>query len=372
MSLKIGKIGGIEIKLNYSWFFVFLFIAWSLSNNYLPTQYPDKTSNFYYTIGIASALSLYISIILHELAHSFVAKNRGIDINNITLHFFGGVAQINEESSDPKTEAYMALAGPLTSFIVSGFFLLLNSFIGPNAPDTVEALLVYSGYANLGLALFNMIPAFPMDGGRVYRAIIWNRNGNLIKATRSASTASNIISLLFMGFGFFNLFSSGSFDGLWLIFIGLFINSSSKVGLSQTIISEALGEMNVNDIMTKNVKTVEPDVSIQRLIDEWFSVYKHQGYPVTDEDRLLGIITNEDVRKVDQSKRTASTVGEVMRKRDELVTIEPDAKASDALMKMSMNDVGRLLVVENDMLIGIITRGDLIKTIQMRTQFESP
>lgn len=369
MSIKIGTIQGINIKLNYSWFIIFVLITWSLANGYLPNQYPDKSSNFYWLIGGASALSLYISILIHELAHSTVAIRSGLDIKNITLHFFGGVSQINEESSDPKTEAYMAAVGPLTSIVIGGVFLLIDYIIGASVPDTVEAVLRYGGYVNVGLALFNMIPAFPMDGGRVLRAIIWNRNKNLIKSTRIASNVSNVISIIFMLLGFYSMFTFGTLDGLWLVFIGLFINSASKMGLSQTIISEALGEKTVSSIMTRDVRTVKPDLSIQEVVDAWFSVYKHQGYPVMENDNVIGIITIEDVRNVDKNNRDSITVRDVMRSQEELVTVSPDDKASDALMKMASNNVGRLPVIENGRLVGIITRSDINKTIQLSTEF---
>lgn len=369
MSIKIGTIQGINIKLNYSWFIIFVLITWSLANGYLPSQYPDKSSNFYWFIGGASALLLYISILIHELAHSTIAIKRGLDIKNITLHFFGGVSQINEESSDPKTEAYMAAVGPLTSIVIGGILLLIDYIIGANLPDTVEAVLRYGGYVNVGLAFFNMIPAFPMDGGRVLRAIIWNRNKNLIKSTRIASNVSNVISIIFMLLGFYSMFTFGTLDGLWLVFIGLFINSASKMGLSQTIISEALGEKTVSSIMTREVRTVKPDLSIQELIEEWFSVYKHQGYPVMENDNVIGIITIEDVRNVDKNNRGSITVRDVMRSQEELVTVSPDDKASDALMKMASNNVGRLPVIENGRLVGIITRSDINKTIQLSTEF---
>ncbi len=366
MSVKIARVRGINIRLDYSWFLVFLFITWSLANNYLPSQYPSKPVNFYWIIGGVSALSLYLSILIHELAHSTIAKRSGLDINNITLHFFGGVAQIDEESTNPKTEAYMAMVGPFTSIVVGGLFLVLYYTLG--VPDAVEAVLRYAGYVNIGLALFNMLPAFPMDGGRVLRAILWKRSGNLIRSTRTASTVSNVIGVVFMMIGFYGIFSTGSFDGLWLIFIGLFINSSSKMGLSQTIISEALGEITVREIMTGEVRTVEADASIKRAVDEWFSVHKHQGYPVVEDGRLVGIITIEDVRNVDPDRGDSVRVRDVMKARDELVTISPDERASDALMLMSSRDVGRLPVVEEGKLVGIITRSDIGKTIQLRTE----
>jgi Zn-dependent protease len=318
MSIKIGKVSGIDIKLNYSWLFIFLIIT-----TYLPSQYPGKGESFYWGIGAASALFLYISSLIHELAHSTVAKRNGLGINSITLHFFGGVSEINEESSE----------------IIGGVLLSISNLFGNGLPDYLEAVIFYGGYVNIALALFNLIPAFPMDGGRVFRALLWARNGDIVKSTRTASGVAGFISALFMGLGFLSLFSGGAQNGLWLLFIGIFINNSSKAGLSQTIISEALGEMHVRDMMTHDVRSVGPDITLQRLIEEWFNVYKHQGYPVIQDGELVGIVTNEDVRKV-------------------------------ALLKMAKNNVGRLPVVEDGKLVGIITRSDFNKVIQMKTQFK--
>ncbi len=369
MSIKIGKVSGIEIKINYSWFFIFLIITWSLATAYLPSQYPSKDDSFYWGIGAASALFLYISILIHELAHSTVAKRNGLGINSITLHFFGGVSEIDEESSNPKTEAIIAFVGPLSSLIIGAILLSIRYLLGNGLPDYLDAVIFYGGYVNISLALFNLIPAFPMDGGRVFRALLWARNGDIMKSTRTASAVAGFISTLFMGFGFLSLFSGGSLSGLWLLFIGMFINNSSKASLSQTIIGEALGEMYVRDMMTGDVRSVGPDVTLQRLIEEWFNVYKHQGYPVIQEGELVGIVTNEDVRKVEPDRRFIVTVGDVMRKKIDLVFATPDEKASDALLKMAKNGIGRLPVVEDGKLVGIITRSDINKVIQMKTQF---
>jgi CBS domain-containing protein len=264
----------------------------------------------------------------------------------------------------------MAFVGPLSSLIIGGVLLSISNLFGNGLPDYLEAVIFYGGYVNIALALFNLIPAFPMDGGRVFRALLWARNGDIVKSTRTASGVAGFISALFMGLGFLSLFSGGAQNGLWLLFIGIFINNSSKAGLSQTIISEALGEMHVRDMMTHDVRSVGPDITLQRLIEEWFNVYKHQGYPVIQDGELVGIVTNEDVRKVEPDKRPIVTVRDVMRKKSDVVFATPDEKASDALLKMAKNNVGRLPVVEDGKLVGIITRSDFNKVIQMKTQFK--
>lgn len=369
MSIRIGRIRDIDIKVNYSWFLIFLIVTWSLATAYLPYQFPNKSNTYYWGIGAVSAITVYFSILIHELAHSIVAKQNGLGINSITLHFFGGVSEINEEINDPKTEAVMAFVGPLSSLIIGGVLLAISIIFGANLPDYMEAIAYYSGYVNIVLAFFNLIPAFPMDGGRVFRAILWAHNGNIVKSTRMVSVVARFISILFIGLGLLLLFNGDPFDGFYLAFLGIFINNSSQMGLSQTIISNALGEMHVRDVMTREVHSVGPNITINCLIEEWFNVYKHQRYPVTQNGEIIGIVTNEDVRKVDPYQRSTVTVGEVMSKKVDLVFASPDDKTSDAWLKMAKNNVGRLLVVENDKLVGIITRSDINRVIQMKTQF---
>lgn len=370
ISFKVGEISGIQIKINYSWLLIYALLTWSIASNYLPSQFPGKSSAFYWSIGAVSAMSLFISVLAHELAHSLVAQSKELGIRSITLHFFGGVSELEDESKTPGTEMMIAIVGPLTSLVIGLTLVGVNFFVAEAAPTSIRAVLQYSGLTNLGLAFFNMLPAFPMDGGRVLRAFLWRRKNDIVKATRLARTITLGISALFMFLGFTSLFVGVFSNGLWFIVLGIFLRGAADAELSQTVISDALGDMRIKDIMTREVITVESDLSLETVVTEYFQKYKHNGFPVVDEGELVGIVTDQDVRKVESERRGLTSVSEVMKPRGEIVTVAPDEVASDAFLKMARNDVGRLPVMEGSKMVGIVTRSDFTQTIKMKTQFE--
>ena len=371
MSLKVGKIAGIDIRLHYSWFVIFVLIAWSLAVGYLPDAYPNQSQGFYWTVGLVSSAFLFISVLVHEVFHSIVARRNNISVRGITLHFFGGVSEISEEVSSPSVELKMAAAGPLTSLVIGVVFLGLWLLIPSGFAIGVRATLQYAAYINIVLAFFNLIPAFPMDGGRVLRALFWMRSGSLLASTRRATQFSHFFSYLLMALGMFSFVFVSVFNGLWLLIIALFIKNSADASLNETMMVEALRNVRVEDIMTREVHTVEPDIAIQQLVDEHFIKYKHGGFPVLSGDRLVGIVTDQDVRQVPREQWGSAKVGDVMKPAVDLVTIKPDDTASDALLQMSKHDVGRLPVLDGGRLVGIITRSDITKTIRSKLQFRS-
>jgi CBS domain-containing protein len=302
------------------------------------------------------------------LAHSFVAKRNEIGIRSITMHFFGGVSELESESKTPNTEIRMAAVGPITSLVLGVSFVGLYLILGNGVPDFVSAVLQYSGFTNLGLAFFNTIPAFPMDGGRVLRGILWKRNDDILKATRWASTISIGISFVFMFLGFASLFVGSFGNGLWLVVLGIFLRGAAEAEMSHTIISQSLGDVRIRDIMTRDVITVESDLSLETAVSEYFQKYKHNGFPVVDNGELVGIVTEQDIREVDADRREFTAVSHVMRPRGEIIIVEPNDVASDALLKMASNNVGRLPVMENGKMVGIVTRSDFTKLIRTKIQ----
>jgi CBS domain-containing protein len=370
ISIRIGKISGIEIKINYSWLLIYALLTWSIAANYLPSQFPDKSGTFYWSIGAISALALFTSVLIHELAHSWVAQSNEMGIRSITLHFFGGVSELEDESKTPGIEMRMAAVGPITSLIIGVVLVGTYTVLGEGVPDFLRAVLQYSGFTNLGLAFFNTIPAFPMDGGRVLRAFLWRRNNDILKATRWARTISIGISFVFMFLGFASLFIGAFGNGLWLVVLGIFLRGAAEAEMSHTIISKALGDLKIKDIMTKDVIGIEPDLSLETAVTEYFQKYKHNGFPVVDDGELVGIVTDQDVREVDSDRRGVTSIADVMRPRGEVITVEPDDVASDALLKMARNDVGRLPVMEGGKMIGIVTRSDFTRSIKMKTQLD--
>ncbi len=371
MSLKVGRVSGIEIRLHFSWFLIFVLVAWSLAVGYLPNGYPGQNVIFYWSIGVIAAATLFISVLLHEIAHSLVAQRYKISVTSITLYFLGGVSETAEEAHTPDAELRMAAAGPLTSVLIGVIFYFLWQLGGNWLPVGAIAVFQYSSYINLLLAAFNLIPAFPMDGGRILRAFVWGRKKDILPATRIVTNISRIISFGFIALGFLDTLLYAGLDGLWLLLIGLFISNSATASMNETRVSHALAGVTVGDIMSKDVKTVEPDLSIQQVIDYAFKSYKHNGFPVVKNGELVGIITEEDIRKIPTERLDEKRVDDVMKPAKFLLTAKPGDNALDALIRMSKGNIGRLPVLDGDKLVGIITRGDFARTIQDKMKFRS-
>jgi Zn-dependent protease len=371
LSVRVFKAGGIEVNLHYSWFVIFALITWSLAVNYLPGQYPEQTPLFYWVVSVTSAVSLFLSVLIHEVSHSLVARRGSVGVRRITLHFFGGVAEIEEEARTPEVEFKMAAAGPLSSLALAVILTVAwRLALYSDLTLGIRATLRYVSYINFMLAAFNMIPAFPMDGGRLLRAFLWKRSGNLLSSTKTATQVSQVFSYLLIFFGISNIILGSMFNGLWLLLIGLFIKRSSEANMDATLISESLEGVKVGDLMTREVHTVEPGITIQQLIDEHFMRYKHGGFPIVSEGRLLGLVTDHDVRQIGRELWNKVTVEDIMKPQKELITARPEDTASNALVLMSKWEVGRLPVMKNNHLVGIVTRSDITRAIQIRLQFK--
>ncbi len=371
MSVRLGKILGIPIRIHYTLWFVFILIAWSLAVGYMPRQYPGLGSVTYWAIGIASAIILFVSILVHELSHSYVAKRNGLPIARITLFFFGGVSEMTEEPQDPGLEVRMAAAGPLMSFLIAailGSLWYVAQLV--HGPVAVIAIVGYGALINGILGLFNLLPAFPLDGGRVFRGTIWKRSNNLIGSTRTATRVSEGLSLLMM-LGGFVLIAYGDFiDGIWTVVLGWFIRSGAETSLKQTLVGEALAGVSVADIMTRDVLTVPPDMTVHQLVSDYFLVHRHGGYPVVKDGEVLGVVTLQCVRAVPKEKRDYETVQQAMIPSERVAFVKSSATALDAMRKMGRNEVGRVLVVDEGRLVGIAAREDVVRTIQTRQELE--
>ena len=368
VSVNIGRILGIPIRIHWTLWLVFVLIAWSLAAGYLPAAYPQFSASTDWLVGIISAVLLFISVLIHELSHSYIAKKNGLPIARITLFFFGGVSEMGEEPQDAGLEIRMAAAGPLTSFAIAGV-LGVAWFAGQliALPPEVEAVLRYNAFINAALGGFNLIPAFPLDGGRVLRGSLWRSSKNLLKATRGATRVSEGLSLLMIAAGLLLVvFTADIVNGIWILFLGWFIRSGAETSLRQTETTEALHGVSVGDIMTENLLTVGPDVTVQQLVNDYFLVHPHGGHPVVQNDKLQGVVTMSSVRSIPRERREVETVRLAMVPYDRLVTIGPAASAAEALQKMAQKEIGRLIVADGDRILGIITRGDLMKTIRTR------
>jgi len=360
---------GIPVRIHYTLWLVFILITWSLAYSYMPHQYPGLNTLTYWTIGIFSAITLFASVLVHELSHCYVAKKNGLPIARVTLFFFGGVSEMTEEPQDPKVEVKMAAAGPLMSFLIAG---VLGSvwYLSQleKAPIAIIAILGYGALINAILGVFNLLPAFPLDGGRVFRGSIWARSGNLVGATRTATRISEALSLLMMLGGFVLIIAGDFVNGIWTVVLGWFIKSGAETSLRQTLIGETLSGITVRDIMTKNVSTVPPDITVEQLVSDYFLVQRHGGYPVVRDGKILGIVTLQSVRAIQKDKRSSTRVDEAMVHGEPMVAVKSTLSALEAMHRMARERVGRLLVVEDDKLVGIVTRGDLMGTIQTRQE----
>lgn len=360
---------GIPVRIHYTLWLVFILIAWSLAYGYMPHQYPGLSVITYWAIGIASAIILFASVLIHELSHSYIAKKNGLPIARITLFFFGGVSEITEEPQDAGLEVRMAAAGPLMSFLIAGVLggcWYLMELV--KAPIPIIATLGYGALINAALGLFNLVPAFPLDGGRVFRGSLWKHSGNLIAATGTATRVSEIISLIMMIGGFVAIIWGDFVDGIWIVVLGWFIKSGAETSMRQTLVGEALAGVAVNTIMTRNVLNVPPEITVQDSITHYFLIHPHGGYPVLRDGKVLGLLTLQCVRSIPAEQRATRTVEQAMVPGYQTIAIDPSMTALDAMQLMAKRRIGRLLVAQDGRLMGILTRGDLMRAIQARQE----
>ena len=368
MAIKVGSISGIPLRIDYSWFIIFLLIVWTVGYGFMPAQYPNLPSIDYLAIGILAAVMLFVSILLHELAHSIVAKRNGLKIGSITLFLFGGVSAMEEEPNTAGLELKMSAAGPLTSVAIAVIsWLAWIASVDLGASVLVQAPLYYTALVNVIVAGFNMIPAYPMDGGRVLHSILWGVNKDMVRSTRIASTVGQGFAILMMMGGIFFLLATGDFfSGFWLILIGWFVWSGAKSELNQTIIHRDLSNMKVADIMTRNVDSVSPEINLVELSTD-FMERKHNGFAVMSNGEFIGCVTTADLRRVKREAWGQTQVRQVMTLKEKMITVGENDPAERSLMLMNMNQIGRVFVLDaGRKLSGIVTRTDVIKTIQMK------
>lgn len=356
-SWKIGTVMGIPFRLHFTWFVVFGLITWSLSTVYFPGAAPDLPATTYWVKGAIASLLLFASVAFHELAHSFVAKKYNLVIEHITLFIFGGVAQMKGEPPHPEAEFRIAAAGPLSSFFLAAVFL----FAELQTSGGARALFSYLARINLILAIFNLIPGFPMDGGRLLRSFLWKRKKNYYYATQKASGVGQKIALLFIFLGIFSLFT-GMTGGLWFILIGWFLYSAAKASYQQAGIQEILDGVKVRNIMAKDLVTVPPSITLDEAVSGYFLRYGYGGFPVVDNGKYLGMLTLKELKDVPREATRVSSVYAPHRTEWE---VSPDEDAVKALERMFLGDVGRLVVTSGGRIEGLITRSGIARYVQL-------
>ncbi len=365
-SLTLGEIMGIKVKLHYSWFFILPVIVWSLAFGYMPHHYPGLTQQTYWITGLAAAGILFTSVVFHELSHSYVAMKKGIRIPSIVLFFFGGVAQMAEEPRRPNDEIKIALAGPSFSFALGGILLLLWLFAqSANIGVELSAILRYGASINLLVGAFNMLPAFPMDGGRVLRAGLWRKSNDILRATVSAVRISIMFAyaLIFGSFAVF--FFTHDASGMYLFFIGLYLKSTAESSLQYTLLKR-----NLEGVYAGQIDTLPVTISPNTTLEEFSEVYgrvEQRRFPVVDNTILVGIFEAKDMKKVAREKWYLITVKHLMHSLDEYVVVTPDTPAIDILSKMAEGKTSEVFVAADNRLIGKITYYDLVRHARTRT-----
>ncbi|MCO5381865.1 MAG: CBS domain-containing protein [Methanosarcina barkeri] len=361
-SLKIGNVMGIPIKLHITFLLILPIFAYVFAINPQPFGFegvePPITR---YALSVLTAILLFASILLHELAHSYMARRYGVNIESITLFLFGGVSAMEEMPRKPGQEAKMAFAGPFTSLVIGSICLLIyGNLISPNptlSQSPVYFVLWILGAMNLILGIFNLLPAFPMDGGRVLRSF-YARKMSYVKATQSAATVGKFFAILMAIFGIL-------IGNLWFPLIALFIYVGASEEERSTQAEITLENIMVRDIMTKNVVSVNPSMSIEELVQFMFEK-KHMGYPVIEGDSLRGIVTFTDIQRVPYLERPVALVSDIMTK--DIISVPSDAQASDVLKLVSSKNIGRVIVVDNGKVVGILSRTDLVRILKLRSE----
>ncbi len=365
-NIKIGKIWGISVGLHSSWFLIFGLMTWSLAAGYFPVEYPQLTSINHWTLGVITSLLFFASVLAHELGHAFLALRNKIPVRGITLFIFGGVAQIGQEPRSPGAEFRIAIAGPLTSVGVAalfgGMWLLDRSMPFLAAPS------MYLARINLILALFNMIPGFPLDGGRVLRSILWRLIGSFRKATRIAVGVGQLVAFGFIGFGVLTVFTGNLMNGLWLAFIGWFLQNAAHSASSQLTIQTALSGVKVGQVMSREFVKIPSLISLNQLVEEKMLAGGQRSFFVADNGQLLGMITLRDIANIPQQKWRYITTSQVMRPFDHLVHVSPESELIDAVQTMDTAHVAQLPVMAGGELVGILTRDQVLHFLRMRTE----
>jgi Zn-dependent protease/predicted transcriptional regulator len=362
---------GFAVRVDASWLLIAFLIVWSLAVGVFPSEVPDLPTGTYWWMGIAGALGLFVSIVVHEFSHSIVARRYGVPMKGITLFIFGGVAEMEEEPADPKTEFLMAIAGPLASVVIGGVFYVISVAARTSWPIEVLAVVGYLASINWLLAVFNMIPAFPLDGGRVLRAALWQRWGNLVRATRAATFAGSLFGTLLIVGGVLQLVFGNFVGAVWWFLLGMFLRMVSEASYQRVLLQSALKGEPIRRFMNRNLVAVKPDITVQDLVDNYIYKYHRKMFPVvTDSQQLVGCVGTEQVKKLPRNEWSQHNLTEIAEPCSRQNTITPDTDATKVLSIMGRAEDSPLLVVENDRLVAFVSPQDLLHFLSIKLELE--
>jgi Zn-dependent protease/predicted transcriptional regulator len=366
---SLFRIGGIEIVIDYSWFIIFFLVIYTMSESYFPQSHQPYTTHQYWIMGVVTAVLFFISILVHELAHSFVAIKQGVQVTSIRLLIFGGMAQVASEPKNGRQEFLIALAGPATSMALGMFFLGIYSFYAvSNRMTPTAGIAFWLASANILLAVFNMIPGFPLDGGRILRAFLWDHWDDMARATKVVSQLGNAFALFLIILGLLQFLIAQSYvSGLWIVFLGLFMKQSAVGSYQGVLLKRALVGVQVRQIMTESIVSVDWLLSIEELVQNY--IYKHQftHFPVFNRDEFIGMVSLDGVKSISKELWGFKQVRDIMTPLEFVPCLKPTDDASEALSKMVSGDIGRMPVIENGQLIGIVSRRDIMNFFKIKS-----
>jgi Zn-dependent protease/CBS domain-containing protein len=361
-SIHLGKILGIPVELDYSWFLIFILLTWTLATGYFPSEFKGWPTAEYWIVGAVTAIMLFVSVLLHELGHSVIALHYKIPVKKITLFIFGGIAQIAAEPPYAMAEFWIAIAGPIVSFMLAGLFALLQPISGGAAP--LLALAKYLALINATLGLFNLIPGFPLDGGRVFRAIVWGITKNFRRATLIAANVGRLVAFLFILLGVWQMFTGNFISGLWIAFIGWFLESAANAQVQQQTVMDLLMGHTVSQAMSRSFTIVSPNTTLEQLADEHIFGQGRRFFIVMEGDRLQGLLTLHRIKDAPREAWNVTTVAEHMIPADQVDVTTPDMPLVDALKMMDQDGVNQLPVLEDGHVLGILSRESLISFLR--------
>jgi len=390
--LYLGKILGIPFRLHWSWFLAVFLIVWTLSVGFFPMTLPEYHGDrtLFWGLGLAAALGLFLSVILHEMGHAVVARRFGIDVRGIRLFVFGGIAELGSDPKKPRQEILIALAGPAVTLVLIVLFGLGLSAvvslggIGLRADGAVirleggslieagsAALLGYLAYINALLLIFNLIPAFPLDGGRVLRGIVWAVTGSYLNATRTAAAVGIGFSYVLFIVGLLASIGGNLMGGLWFFFLGMFLQNAAQSSIAYAQLQQLIGGVKVADVMMRNPICVEGRCSLREVIDNYFLRYPFKAYPVLNEGQFIGILTLRDVQKVDQQEWDSVSAGDLVGRQESLPVLNPSDSVLRAMRTLALSDASRLAVVDKGAMVGLLCARDIMDHVEIRAGLSS-
>jgi Zn-dependent protease/predicted transcriptional regulator len=370
-SIRLGKLFGIEIGLHYSWFLIALLITMSVGAQF-QASHAEWGPRVIWALAVLTSILFFVTLLAHEMSHALVARTRGLTTTAITLFALGGLAQIEKEPEDAKTEFLVGIAGPLSSALIGVASLGIAWTLGwhmPATPDTpIRAMFVWLGYINLSLAAFNMIPGYPLDGGRILRSILWITSHDAVKATYRAATVGKIIALLFIAFGIFQFFGGAGFGGLWIAFIGWFLLQAATASANSVALTSGLKGVRVSDVMTADCVTLDGNMNVEQFVDGYLLRSGKRCFVVAQNGQVAGLVTAHEIKELERARWPYTTLSDIMRPLDQLHTVAPTTPVMEALETMGRDDVNQLPVVSGSHLDGIITRANVLQFLQTRAE----